>query len=675
MVVGQAKVLVNNHSSDGDESAYLALGLDLREIGTLTDGTRPPLYPLLLAAVAERDWAYFTQAKLISLWLGALGVVVVFLAGRGLLSWESGLLAAFLLAANKEYHLRASTIYADTLLVTTFLGAWYFLIKSFDRRRDLYLAGFFTGLAYLTKGSAPLLLGAWGVTALLHYRRQIVKHFELLIVPIIFFLTVSPLLIYNARVFGSPFYNFATTHVMWMDRWSESQVEDPAHLPTLSTYVQTHTAADVADRLAEGVRKITPVLSRTLLPSRSWEPDWLGWLFWGAVAAVLSWFLLFERAALRRYYDDRRLIIQFSLLLLIAFYFFSVWYAAVLIESRFLLPILGPIYLLLADVVVCIGKGIWYKAHALSQTGRQAYRLVAMAALSVIFVWAGWWSIKTMQIERWSLGVDAFASDLAANADEELVLKDLLQLEPAAPVRIIFGPSKSLPLWKFPRRFQVDEIPVNLDSWPKLAADLREAPPDYIIIDSDTARRRRQALRDYFSYDEDADRVDIKQIPADWALARLYGDTAYRWTIFEPFAEPPRPLSANLADQVLLTGYQSAFSNESGQPRLRVTLYWRDLAAMTTDYNIFLHLTAPDGFVKAQQDGQPFDGLWPTSRWQVGDQLATTFEIELAESIQPGQYLLLTGLYQPGTNERLPLLAGPAGPAPNSILLDELTIE
>jgi hypothetical protein len=96
---------------------------------------------------------------------------------------------------------------------------------------------------------------------------------------------------------------------------------------------------------------------------------------------------------------------------------------------------------------------------------------------------------------------------------------------------------------------------------------------------------------------------------------------------------------------------------------------------MTTDYNIFLHLTAPDGFVKAQQDGQPFDGLWPTSRWQVGDQLATTFEIELAESIQPGQYLLLTGLYQPGTNERLPLLAGPAGPSPNSILLDELTIE
>ena len=150
MVVGLAKVLFNTQSSDGDESAYLELGLSLREDGTLTDGTRPPLYPLLLTPAANRDWSYFTWAKLITLGVGALTVVVTFIIGRQLFNWPTGLLAAFLLAWNREFHLRASTVYADTLLVLLFLVAWYFLIKSFEKTRYCVLAGFFVGLAYLT---------------------------------------------------------------------------------------------------------------------------------------------------------------------------------------------------------------------------------------------------------------------------------------------------------------------------------------------------------------------------------------------------------------------------------------------------------------------------------------------------------------------------------------------
>ena len=214
--------------------------------------TRPLLYPLLLAPVAQRQWRYFTYAKFITLGLGALTVLVTFLIGQRWFNWETGLLAAFLLAANKEFHLRASTIYADTLLVALFVAAWYLLIRSFDlrlRSRYRYLAGFMVGLAYLTKGSAALLLVAWGVTALLHFgpshlgpphRRQIFQAYRsLLTVPLVFLLTISPLVIYNLGHFGSPFYNFATSHVMWMDRWAQSQVADPADLPTLTTYLQT----------------------------------------------------------------------------------------------------------------------------------------------------------------------------------------------------------------------------------------------------------------------------------------------------------------------------------------------------------------------------------------------------------------------------------------------------
>ena len=59
VVLGTHKVLMNYISSDGDESAYLALGLSLRESGTLNDGTRPFFYPLILTTFAENSLWYF----------------------------------------------------------------------------------------------------------------------------------------------------------------------------------------------------------------------------------------------------------------------------------------------------------------------------------------------------------------------------------------------------------------------------------------------------------------------------------------------------------------------------------------------------------------------------------------------------------------------------------------
>ncbi|MCB0227522.1 MAG: hypothetical protein KDI02_27750, partial [Anaerolineae bacterium] len=54
IVVGLPKILFNALSSDGDESAYLSLSLDFIEEGVWSDGTRPPLYAMVLAPVAER---------------------------------------------------------------------------------------------------------------------------------------------------------------------------------------------------------------------------------------------------------------------------------------------------------------------------------------------------------------------------------------------------------------------------------------------------------------------------------------------------------------------------------------------------------------------------------------------------------------------------------------------
>ena len=73
-----ARAITNSNSGNGDQGAFLQLGLELREMGRLTDGTRNPLYPALLGTFAHRDLSYFTSAKLLSIFFGLLTIVAVF---------------------------------------------------------------------------------------------------------------------------------------------------------------------------------------------------------------------------------------------------------------------------------------------------------------------------------------------------------------------------------------------------------------------------------------------------------------------------------------------------------------------------------------------------------------------------------------------------------------------
>ncbi len=669
LVVGQAKVLFNTISSDGDESAYLALGLGLLEDGMLTDGARPPFYPFILSIVAERDWDYFTWAKMLTLGFGALAVIGTFLVGVSLFGWEAGLLAAFLLAANKEFHVRASTVYADVPLVIIFLGAWYFFIKSFQGWVYCILAGIFVGLAYLSKGSGPLLLGIWTLTAVLHYRGKIWRHKELLLVPLFFLITALPLLRYNVEHYGEPFFSLNTKHVLWMDRWDQSQVADTADMPTMTTYFQTHTPADIADRLQYGIFRFSTFLPYVLIPSRTVEPAWFLPVLLAGALIILGSVVVWQREWLVDAYRQHYLIINLSLLLFAVFFFFLSWYARLQVESRFVIPLLPPLYLLMAAAVVGLGYrvGVWAKS-------RENFAWwVYLGGMAVIILWGVVWLIQTTFNDRWSLTVDPFISDRQANVEADTMLDWFIRDQPAGDVQVIFGPAKSLPLWKFPRRFNVERIPIDIDTWPKFETFTAEMSAEYIIMDSDTARRRRKALSEYFGYEERVG-VEIHRIPAGWALAYLHNDTPHTWAVFEPFAAPATSVSANFGNQIELLGYELAPIDSGPDRTLHLALYWRALTELPEDYTFFVHLTAPDGFVKAQRDQQPFKGLWPTTRWTQETVFADRFEIPLGEGVQSGKYLLLAGLYSPQSGERVTLVAGPIAPSPDAMLLGSVKI-
>ena len=116
-------------------------------------------------------------------------------------------------------------------------------------------------------------------------------------------------------------------------------------------------------------------------------------------------------------------------------------------------------------------------------------------------------------------------------------------------------------------------------------------------------------------------------------------------------------------------------AGEGPERELRLTLYWQARQSLTEDYTMFLHLAAPDGFVKAQHDRQPLNGLWPTSRWSPGEVVADRYEIPLDSSIQPDEYLLLAGIYSTQSGTRLDLIDGPPSPSPDAVLLGKIKLD
>ncbi|MEM7344680.1 MAG: glycosyltransferase family 39 protein [Chloroflexota bacterium] len=678
IIVGMPKILFNQLSSDGDESAYLSLGLDFKEKGVMSDGTRPPLYSALLYPVAEREWSYFTSAKLITLGIGVVTLIAVYWAGVAMFSWQTALLAVFLLAANKEFHVRSTTVYADVLLAFVMAGAWYFLIKSVQGWRYCVLAGIFVGLSFLTKGSAPVLLAAWGLMALLHFRLKIFYHFELLLVPLAFIITSLPLLIYNANTFGNPTYNFATEHIFWMDRLEQINTENPEDLPTASTYFATHTIDDMTTRIDKGLRRLNPVISRSVIPSRQFEPSWVGPLLGILAVGALIYLLIFQREAVKQYLIKHQNALWFTLILYSLFYTFFTWYVAgSSAETRFVVPLLGPFYLILADIIVSLGRGVgqWINARD-KGFGVQFLPRVYRLTLITIMAGAAWWLINTSRADVWALSINPYESDIQANQQPERIVQWIshdskAQTSSDDETLVIFGPSKSLPLWKFPPHVTLKRLPSDLEDWPDLEEYLAKKSPQYVILDEDTVRRRRQALSAYFTYDEDAELINFDTFPDEWALRLIHPTLPCRWCIFSPTAYMAP--NAIYAEGIELLNWQVTPDKES--KTLHVSVTWRATTPLSEDFTTFVHLTAPDGFVKAQQDQQPFMGIYPTSRWQVDQLLTDQYTLTLNESVAPGEYLLLAGLYHPSTGERLAVVEGTTGPAPATILLEAIEIE
>ena len=127
-----------------------------------------------------------------------------------------------------------------------------------------------------------------------------------------------------------------------------------------------------------------------------------------------------------------------------------------------------------------------------------------------------------------------------------------------------------------------------------------------------------------------------------------------------PFAPP-----ALLGDQILLTGAAADGQSipEPGALALTatpgasvpLTLHWRMRQYVAADYTVLLHLIGPDGALAAQWDGQPVHGLLPTTLWRTDGAIVDERVLDLPADLPPGEYRLVTGLYNLADLQRLPV--------------------
>jgi hypothetical protein len=210
---------------------------------------------------------------------------MVFLATVAFLEWKKrgDPVSAVLVTAFLGNHLQTwrtlSEIWCEPLLFLLVFVLWWradrmSVIEKRDRasvedgpgRPLLFhgISGLLSGFAYLTKGTGFQVAVFFWITVLVFSRARRWGLFGILV----FLLTASPLLYWNTLTYGNPLYSFASTHNMWFDKADEIWYEDADDLPTMGSYLASHTWGEIAARVGRGL------LLESKMTAQLFWPDW-----------------------------------------------------------------------------------------------------------------------------------------------------------------------------------------------------------------------------------------------------------------------------------------------------------------------------------------------------------------------------------------------------------------
>lgn len=121
--------------------------------------------------------------------------------------------------------------------------------------------------------------------------------------------------------------------------------------------------------------------------------------------------------------------------------------------------------------------------------------------------------------------------------------------------------------------------------------------------------------------------------------------------LYQALAEPSAAVPAGLTpsglrfgDAIELVGHRLETAPPDAD--VAVTLAWRALQPLGRDVSQFVHVVEPSGRVWGQRDGEPGEGLYPTSRWQAGEVVVERYGFAVAPTAPRGELELAVGWYE-----------------------------
>lgn len=245
-----------------DDVGYLDLGNQIRALGgplgllrelftghRYVESNRHPLFLALLSLVARPERGYHRDAQLLTLALGVAALLSCWLVIRRHFGRGPAAVAVLLLACGKTFVNVASREWCEPLLVALWAQAVGAILDGLarpGRLRPWLLAGVFSGLAFLTKGTAIFLPVCVALALLLEQRARALVHRGAWLFGGAFLLTASPLLCRNVRLFHAPLYQY-NSRLVWIDK-----------LPDFAEVFAPHAYDKLPDGFAAWLSQTTP---------------------------------------------------------------------------------------------------------------------------------------------------------------------------------------------------------------------------------------------------------------------------------------------------------------------------------------------------------------------------------------------------------------------------------
>jgi len=138
----------------------------------------------------------------------------------------------------------------------------------------------------------------------------------------------------------------------------------------------------------------------------------------------------------------------------------------------------------------------------------------------------------------------------------------------------------------------------------------------------------------------------------------------------------PNPISVNFGDQMALVGYDLDRRVAQPSETITLTLYWRGLRRMETNYTISAQLVNVRQEKAAQHDGWPLDGAAPTTAWEPGDVITDVKALTIHPEASPEAYNVRVVVYvfEEGEIMHLPVIPEGGRMLSNHILLTKVRV-